>query len=576
MELPDGPTGRVLIYAPIGRDGPACAQLLRRDGLDAQVCTDMDQLLAQAQAGVLAFCITEEGLFGGNLAAVTRWVANQPPWSDPPFVVLTSRLEQAAVGPWREKMVQALGNVSLLERPVQSLALTTMVRTAARARLRQYQIHALLSSQEQAAAVLESTVAFRTRQLQSANAELREQMIERAQMEDSLRQAQKLEALGQLTGGVAHDFNNLLMVISGGLQMFDRQTEPARRQRLISAMQRAVERGAGLTRQLLTFARRQALQPQALDLGAQVQGMRDMLERSLRGDIEVVLELSDDLWMVEADPGELELVILNLAVNARDAMPGGGRIEIRTENLPRLAEGELRGDYVNLSITDSGTGMSPEVKARIFEPFFTTKDVGKGSGLGLPQAYGFATQSGGTVQIFSELGRGTTVRLLLPRSRKPLHVPLEKPDCTAAQGATTGYHVLLVEDDDEVAALTAEMLAQLGYGVTRAASPDAALGALSNGRTVDLVFSDIMMPGGMNGVQLAREIRGRRPDLPVVLTTGYPGAEARRAEADGIPLVPKPYRLDELGSALAALLAGKGTAAHQDAAAGTSHRPRPE
>jgi signal transduction histidine kinase/CheY-like chemotaxis protein len=558
MELPDGPEGRVLVHAPIGRDGPACAELLRRAGLDAHVCGDVQELLAEAQAGVLAVCITEEGLFGKNLEAMARWVADQPPWSDLPFVVLTSRLEQAAVAPWREKMVAALGNVSLLERPLQSLVLTTMVRTAARARVRQYQVQALLRLQEDAAAVLESTVADRTGQLEDANAELRQQMIERAQVEASLRQAQKIEALGQLTGGVAHDFNNLLMVISGGLQMFDRQPDPIRRERLLTAMQRAVERGAGLTRQLLTFARRQALLPQPLDLGRQIQGMRDMLERSLRGDIQVVLRLAEDLWVVEVDSGELELVILNLAVNARDAMPAGGTIEIHTENLPGLADGELQGDYVALCISDSGTGMTPEVQARVFEPFFTTKDVGKGSGLGLAQAYGFATQSGGTVRIVSELGRGTTVRLLLPRSRKPLQLPLQASDDSRAQEASSGLHVLLVEDDDEVAALATEMLAQLGYGVTRAASASAALGALSDDRAIDLVFSDVMMPGGMNGVQLAREIRARRTDLPVVLTTGFQGMEANGAEAEGIPVVPKPYQLGDLASALAAALAMKG------------------
>ena len=557
MEWPDGPEGRILVCAPIGRDAPACAQLLRRAGLYAQVCADVPALIGQARAGVLAVCITEEALFGRHLAAVAAWVAGQPTWSDLPFVVLTSRRDPSEVAAWREKMVASLGNVSLLERPTQSLALTTMVRTAARARLRQYQMRALLRFKEEAAAALENTVASRTRQLEAANAELHRQMAERAKVEDSLRQAQKLEALGQLTGGVAHDFNNLLMVVSSGLQLLERQTDPQRRRSTAAAMQRAVERGAGLTRQLLTFARRQSLQPQPLDLGAQVRGMLDMLERSLRGDIEVVLTLSDDLWVVEVDPGELELVILNLAVNARDAMPEGGRIEIHTENVPGLAFNELQGDYVSLSIADTGAGMSPEVQARIFEPFFTTKEVGKGSGLGLPQAYGFAKQSGGTIQIGSELGRGTTVRLLLPRSAKPVAARPDTPDAPAAPGTAAGRQVLLVEDDGEVAALTADMLAQLGYGVTRAASATDALGAIANGRNVDVVLSDIMMPGGMSGVQLAHEIRRRRPDMPVVLTTGYPGTDARRAEAEGIPLVPKPFRLEDLAATLGSVLGGK-------------------
>jgi signal transduction histidine kinase/ActR/RegA family two-component response regulator len=559
MLAPESGEGRVLVHAPIGRDAPACVELLRRGGLEAKACVSVEELLAQADEGVLVVCITEEGLFGRNLDAVATWVANQPAWSDLPFVVLTSRVEQPAVAAWREKMVTALGNVSLLERPVQSLALSTMVRTAARARVRQYQVKALLRSQANAAAVLEYTVKARTEQLENANKELRHQMAERAQVEETLRQAQKLEVLGQLTGGVAHDFNNLLMVISGGLQLLDRQSDPAGRQRLTMTMQRAIERGAGLTRQLLTFARRQALQPQVLDLGRQIGGMREMLERSLRGDIDIVLHNEPGSWPVEVDPGELELVIINLAVNARDAMPGGGTIEIRTENIADLNEGDLRGDYVCLSITDSGTGMTPEVKARVFEPFFTTKDVGKGSGLGLAQAYGFARQSGGTAQIISEWGEGTTVRLLLPRSHKTV-ATLEEPCARAArESPKADFHVLLVEDDNEVAALTTEMLVQLGYEVIRTASPAAALGALADGRSIDVVFSDIMMPGGMNGVQLAREIRIRRADLPVVLTTGYLGSEARNAEADGILLLPKPYRIEDLGTALESALERKGT-----------------
>jgi len=558
MKWPEGTEGRVLVCASIGRDGVACAQLLQRDGLDAYVCADVDQLLQLADTGVLAICVTEEAMFGKHLAAVQAWLATQPAWSDPPFVVLTSRVRQVAVAAWREKMVDVLGNVSLLERPVESLALTTMVRTAARSRLRQYQIRALLQSQDDAAAALESTIVFRTRQLEEANLELQRQIAERERVEDSLRQAQKLEALGQLTGGVAHDFNNLLMVVSGGLQILERPGDAGRRERTIQAMQRAVERGAGLTRQLLTFARRQALQPRAIDLSQQIRSMLEMLDRSLRGDVAVQLHLADDLWVVEADPGELELVIINLAVNARDAMPHGGTIEIRTANVPGSAFGELQADHVALSITDTGTGMPPEVQARIFEPFFTTKEVGKGSGLGLAQAYGFAKQSGGTVQIRSAVGRGTTVSLLLPRSARAVdHVRPKLRERPASVSRPPQFHVLLVEDDDEVAALTADMLVQLGYRVTSADSAAEALEVLAHGKDIDAVLSDIMMPGGMSGVQLAHAVKERRPGLPVILTTGYPGADARRAEDAGIPLMPKPYRLDDLAAMLRRLLTGK-------------------
>jgi CheY-like chemotaxis protein len=264
--------------------------------------------------------------------------------------------------------------------------------------------------------------------------------------------------------------------------------------------------------------------------------------------------LADDLWPVAIDPGELELVILNLAVNARDAMPKGGTIEIRAENAPGYVDAKLAGDFVRLSVIDQGSGMSDEVKAHVFEPFYTTKDIGRGSGLGLAQVHGFASQSGGAVEIDSELGRGTTVTLLLPRSHEtPARVERDRP-VRQRRPAPRGS-VLVVEDDDEVAALVTEMMEQLGYRVTRAASAAAALGALSNGRPVDLVFSDIMMPGGMNGVELAREIRRRRTNLPVLLTSGYADAAKEGADEEGVRVLPKPYRLDELAAALTTVIA---------------------
>jgi signal transduction histidine kinase len=556
MDLVDRREARVLVYGAIGRDGPAVAALLRRSGLDVEACKGMEDLLANADQGVCAICMTEEALFGKQLAAMTEWTERQPAWSDVPFVILTGQLAQPAVGMWRQKVVALLRNVSLLERPVQRITLISAVHAAVRARMRQYDMRTLLATQERAAEQLEDTVAARTHELEVANTELRTQMKERATVEESLRHAQKMEALGQLTAGVGHDFNNLLMVISAGLQMFERQSDPARRLRLTQTMQQAVERGVGLTRQLLAFSRREPLQAVPVDLVRQIHGMREMLDRSLRGDITVNLQLIDTVWAVEVDPGQLELVLLNLAVNSRDAMPAGGTIEIRAENVPDVNEGNLKGDFVSLSVSDNGSGMSEEVKARVFEPFFTTKDVGKGSGLGLAQAYGFATQSGGDVKIFSEVGKGTTVRFLLPRSYRSLPIAAHKAK-NAITAASPSAHVLVVEDDNEVAALVIEMLGQLGFETTRVASPSAALGALADARPINVVFSDIMMPGGMSGLQLAREIRARRLDLPVVLTTGYLGPEAEQAEQEGIPLLPKPYRLQELSTILNAALVGR-------------------
>jgi signal transduction histidine kinase/ActR/RegA family two-component response regulator len=376
---------------------------------------------------------------------------------------------------------------------------------------------------------------------------------QRRAVEDRLRQAQKIEALGQLTGGVAHDFNNLLQVMSGGLQVLGRQTDPARREQIFTAMKQAVDRGASLCRQLLAFSRRQALKPEAVNLERLGGDMRELLNRSLRGDIQIRTSFAERLWWVEVDPGELELVILNLALNARDAMPSGGTIEISAKNMPALADHDLVGDFVRLDIADSGIGMSPEILAHAFEPFFTTKEVGSGSGLGLAQAHGFAKASGGAIRIESVPGHGTLVRLFLPRTLKtPAYAPELMPHA-ADDPAGHAAQVLVVEDNDEVAALTVEMINQLGYDATRVASAEAALGALADRRSVDIVFSDVMMPGRMNGVELAQEIRRRRPNLPVLLTSGYAEAARRKAGAQQIKIIPKPYRIDELRDALAAV-----------------------
>ena len=542
---------RVLIFAPIGRDGPASAELFRGANLEAVNCRGLPELVTEMTAGVGAVFLAEEGLFGKDTAPLAQWIASQPPWSDLPFVVLTSHREQPAVVAWRRSIVELLRNVSLLERPVQPITLTSAIQSAIRARRRQYEIRALLEAREQTAQELEKLVVERTRELKEANEQLRLEMNERTRVEETLRQAQKIEAIGQLTGGVAHDFNNLLMVISGGLDMLDRQADPNRRRRLMDGMIQAAQRGASLTRQLLAFSRRQKLRPEPVDVAAQIGGMRELLDRSLRGDVHVEFDFPESLWPVEVDPGELELVILNLAVNARDAMPNGGTIVVRGENLPGLNDDQISGDYVRLSVVDTGVGMAPEILSRVFEPFFTTKDVGKGSGLGLAQVHGFATQSQGTVRIRSEVGRGTRIELYLPRS---FDVPSKERhliDLTRIRPKKNNHgRILLVEDDDEVAALVGEMLGQLGYEVTRAASAAAALGALADGRTVDLIFSDIMMPGGMNGVELAREIKKRRSDIPVLLTSGYAEASVHEAQRAGIQILAKPYHIDELAAAL--------------------------
>jgi len=368
--------------------------------------------------------------------------------------------------------------------------------------------------------------------------------------ETALRQAQKMESIGQLTGGVAHDFNNLLAVFSTGVQLMERNITAAQRRRTLEGMRRAVERGTGLTRHLLAFSRRRPINPESIDLRTHLSGMRQMFDGALGGNIRVEMVFADDLWPIEVDAGELELAILNLCVNARDAMPVGGTITIRAENMTETIGGDAPHEFVKLSVADHGCGMPPEVVGRPFEPFFTTKDVSKGSGLGLPQVYGFAQQSGGRVSIESKVGDGTVVTVVLPRATAEPASASGGQETTAApvDGSRRG-HLLLVEDDREVSMLTKDMLASLGFTVIHATSADAALGALANGRAVDFVLSDVMIPGGVNGLELAREIRRRHPRLPIALMTGYVESAADLGDGE-FNLLQKPYTVEDLAHAL--------------------------
>ena len=367
--------------------------------------------------------------------------------------------------------------------------------------------------------------------------------------EAALRQTQKMESLGQLTGGIAHDFNNLLAVFASGVQLLERtagQTAP--KPRVFEAMRRAIARGTGLTRHLLAFSRRRPVNPEAIDVVTHLKGMRAMLDASLGGHIEVRMEFGPDVWPVEVDAGEMELAILNLCLNARDAMSGGGAITISAENAS-VAEGFAPAEFVRVTVADTGQGMTPEVKARAFEPFFTTKDVSKGSGLGLPQVYGFAQQSAGHLKLDSEVGVGTVVTLLLPRSQRDPVAKLEVSGAPSQRADTERRgHVLLVEDDREVSALTRELLGSLGFTVTHVTGAEAALGALANARRIDAVLSDIMMPGGVSGLQLAREIRRRHATLPIVLTTGYVESVADLKDGE-FTLLLKPFSLEALAEA---------------------------
>jgi PAS domain S-box-containing protein len=400
-----------------------------------------------------------------------------------------------------------------------------------------------------------------------ANDELRREIAAEVKAHEAtqarLFQTLKLEALGQLTGGVAHDFNNLLSVITSGTALLRRIQDAERRERLLDAMQQAALRGADLTRRLLTFARRQALRPMPLDLAAWLDDMHELLARSLQRDIEIEITTEPDLWPALVDGAELELAVLNLAVNARDAMPRGGTLYLIAGNvvLHQGSETEgLEGEFVRLAVRDTGTGMSPEVLARAFEPFFSTKEVGRGTGLGLAQVYGFARQSGGTARVSSPSGDGTTVTLLLPRATEDAAEPAA-PGLVGREDANgydfeSGLRVLLIEDDDDVAALTAEMLRHLDHTVSRVASGPAAQKALAAGLAADLVLSDVIMPGGLDGLDLAQSVGETHPDLPVLLYSGFGGAPGRVA-ASGLPLLRKPFSIEELQRAIATARAAR-------------------
>lgn len=377
----------------------------------------------------------------------------------------------------------------------------------------------------------------------------------RKRSELALHKAQRMDALGQLTGGIAHDFNNLLTIIMGAHELALETTLDDDARSLIDRAYQAAEMGARLTKRLLSFARQQKLEPAFIDLNEQILNMTDLLRRSLGETIAISANLGRDLWTVCVDPGEIENAVLNLAINARDAMPHGGRLIMETRNIgledgDSLAEYELqRGDYVCLTVSDTGTGMPPEVAARAFEPFFTTK-AGRGTGLGLASIYGFVKQSGGNVTIYSEPDRGTTVRLYLPKAAA--RSVRAGSDLTGSTPTATGETVLVVEDNPELRALSIDRLRRLGYQVVEADSGLAALSLLEKPEKIDLIFSDVVMPGGMSGYELARLVTQRHPGIKILLTSGYDAELAAEQDSSDVDLrvLSKPYKQAELARAL--------------------------
>ncbi|MGW5959598.1 ATP-binding protein [Methylorubrum thiocyanatum] len=676
------PEERVLILAPRGRDAAVIEQVLDRAGLAAAVCADVTEWVSCLRAGAGSAIVTEEALADSDMQALSGWLDAQPPWSDFPFIVLATR----QAGPRTQRAADSLkrlGNVVLLERPINAETLTSAVVSSLRARRRQYQARKHLLERERAQdqlrranEELERRVAERTREVEAAHETLafaldaagmsswdidtetgihrrspgfdavfgyegigrawdRESFLDHVLEEDrdtvaeafagvvetgkldlecrirradgairwiamrgqvkrdadgrplriagilmdrteqhiteeALRQAQKMEAIGQLTGGVAHDFNNLLTVIVGGLDMMLRRPEQTDRvKRLAEAAMGAARRGEQLTQQLLAFSRRQMLRPQTLNPNRLLLDFRPLAERAATGAVELTFDLDPALDPIRIDPAQFESAVLNLIVNARDALEGRdgpARIVVTSRNV-RLGtaavadRGVPPGPYVVVSVADTGSGIPPDKLQRVFEPFFTTKEVGKGTGLGLSQVYGFTRSAKGFAQIESKVGRGTTVSLYFPRSTDPAGeeagtgpvgaIPLRR----AGEGET----VLLVEDDEQVLGMAVESLEELRYRVIVTRNAAEALEHLHGVERIDILFSDVVMPGGMNGSQLAVEARRVRPDIKILLTSGYVANldEGQVLGQGELPVLNKPYRRDELARSLRLVLGGE-------------------
>jgi signal transduction histidine kinase/ActR/RegA family two-component response regulator len=444
--------------------------------------------------------------------------------------------------PVEEKGV-ALGTIILKQRS-EALAL----------RLARYAGAALLLV---AGLLMLTVMAFDTRALARSNRRLREVMDERERAEAALRQSQKMEALGRLTGGIAHDFNNMLAVIIGNLDLFMRRypDADAKMLRFVTGSQEAAKRAAALTQRLLAFSRRQPLDPKATDVSRSITDLSDILRRTLGDAISIELR-TPKLWRANVDTSQFETALINLVVNARDAMPDGGKLFIECANA-RLdqshAENEddvVPGEYVMVAVTDTGTGMSADVLAQVFEPFFTTKAVGLGTGLGLSQVHGFVKQSGGHVSLSSEAGRGTTVKLYLPRSSDVTEIPVSERIVRAEHGRRDKI-VLVVDDETGVRDFVCEAVTELGYDVLSAENADQALDIFEEGMRIDILLTDVLMPG-RSGRELADEVLARYGDMPILFMTGYAqDAIVHNGKLDlGTHLVKKPFTIDQIGAEL--------------------------
>jgi PAS domain S-box-containing protein len=677
---------RAIIFAPLGRDSEVAAQILREAGFEATTVSDLSGLFQQIVAGGGLAVIAGEAIQNADLRPLVEFLAQQPPWSDFPIVLLTNRGGGPEKNPLAARLAEVLGNITFLERPFHPTTLVSVVRTAVRSRRRQYDarslleevgegerrlqiamlagqlgdwtldiegmaLHAsdmcrahfgrrpdqpfgyadllmsihpddvtvmqaairqalttgenygaeyrifwpdgavhwvdvrarcqldvaghvsqlvgvssditvrktaelererLLSELADERTALSRLTATLEQRVNDRTTELMKEVAAREKAQERLVQSQKMESIGQLTGGVAHDFNNLLMAVMGNLDLLrKRLANDARSQRLIEGALRGAQRGAALTQRMLAFARQQELKTSPTDMSGLLAGMRDLLDRTLGPQFELVLDIPTGLPPVQIDPNQIELAILNLAINARDAMEAGGQIviSIRKERAEDRNGGSQLG-YLLLSVADNGKGMDEETLGKAIEPFFSTKPVGKGTGLGLSMVHGLAVQLGGRLQLTSQLGKGTTATLWLPIAA----AVLAKNDASESAANTTARAatILVVDDDPLVASSAVDMLEDLGHTVIEANSAKQALEILEQRQGVDLLMTDQAMPG-MTGSELVEVLRVKRPDLPVLLVTGY--ADLPAGSSFKAPCLPKPYFQAQLQAQIADLLA---------------------
>jgi signal transduction histidine kinase len=553
------PRLEALVLAPRGRDSAVAASLIEQVGVSCRVCGDLGAVAEALDDNAAFVLMTEEAIRSTDLKPLTHWLAGQPAWSDLPFVLVTDHGGGPERNPIAARWLDALGNVSFIERPFHPTTLISVVRATIKGRRRQHETRSLLEDLrrgelrlQQTNDLLERRVAERTGQLQHAHDELLAHVAERARTEEQLHQLQKLESIGQLTGGVAHDFNNLLTAVLSNLELLRKRlpADPAT-DRLIDGATQGAQRGAALTQRLLAFARRQALQPRPTDLAELIRGMDDLLRRSLGPSIDIAFDLPAGLPPALADHNQIELALLNLAVNARDAMPDGGTLSIALSRELAPAAGNLAaGSYVRLCVSDTGCGMDPQTLGRAIEPFFSTKEVGKGTGLGLSMIHGLALQLKGTLRLYSDMGRGTRAELWLPVADGKAAVRAQEASPNAGTSRRR-LKLLFVDDDALISLSTAALLEDLGHAVIKVSSGTAALDVLKGEEAVDLMITDYAMPG-MTGLQLAEAARKLRPGLPILLATGYADLPAR-ARVD-LPRLAKPYRQHQLAEKITSMV----------------------